>query len=104
MAKTPIMTREIADGMPHPDRAWMLRPQYETQPMYDLNKQTGYMINLKNYCMRTEYEKLRAENGIGLGEAVPRALRVQWERDMIEKYDPETACFIFMFEQIGAQA
>ena len=104
MARIPIMTPEIAADMPHPERAWALRPTIETEPMFEIKKRTGFVINLNNFVMRMEYEKLHSDYGLGLGEPVTRAMRLQWEQEMIEKYSPETAAIIDMFQQIGAQA
>lgn len=94
MNPVPILTWEAAQRMPHPDRAWTNRPSVETEPMYNLNMRSGYKINLNNYCMKMEYDRMRSERGYGLGYPTPREERLAWEQEMIERFDPDTHMLI----------
>ena len=93
----PTITRELAEQAPNPEFAWMLRPRQETEPMYRDGR-----INLKNYCMAVEYDILKMRIG-SAGHHLPEDIRKAWERDMIEKYDPVTFAFLYLYEQIGAK-
>ena len=95
----PTITPELAAQAPNPEFAWTLRPKQETEPMYRNGR-----INLKNYCMRVEYDILKKKLGKNPGDHLPDDVKKKWERDMIEKYDPVTFAFLYMFEQIGASA
>ena len=95
---TPTITPELAALAPNPEFAWMLRPQPETEPMYKEGR-----INRKNYCMAVEYDILKMKLGMA-GHHLPEEVKKQWERDMIEKYDPITFAFLYAFEQIGAKS
>lgn len=103
MKHVPILTWEAAQRMPHPERAWMNRPSFETEPMYDLRQKSGYLINLNNYCMRMEFEKMLSEKGLGMGCPVPYSVRRHWEQMMIERYDPVAYSLIVKFNQNPTQ-
>ena len=98
MVIIPTITPELAAQAPNPDFAWMLRPRQETEPLYTDDKR----INTKNYCISVEYAILAARLGM-TGHPLPPDVRKQWERKMIEKYDPVSFCFLHLLEQIGAQ-
>lgn len=94
----PTITPELAAQAPNPEFAWMLQPHPEKEPMYRDGR-----VNLRNYCMQVEYDILKMRLG-NAGHHLPDEVRRAWERDMIEKYDPVTFAFLYMYEQIGAQA
>ena len=81
----------------------MNRPSVETEPMYDLRQKSGYLINLNNYCMRMEFEKMISENAFGMGCPVPCSVRKHWEQMMIKRYDTVAYSLIVKFNQNPTQ-
>lgn len=95
----PTITPELAAQAPNPEVAWTLRPEKETEPLFTPDKK----LNYRNYAIQIEYRTLMAKLGIA-GHPVPADVKKKFERDMIEKYDPVTFAYLYMFEQIGANA
>ena len=84
----PELSWETAQAAPHPERAWLLRPEKETEPLFRKCADGATKINLDNHCIRIEYETLRSRLGYDLGHPLPSEIKRQFELDMFQKYDP----------------
>ena len=82
----PTMTPDLAAQAPNPEYAWILQPKKETEPLYTEDMR----INLKNYAINVEYQIL-AMRMCSAGYPIPIDVRLAWEREMIQKYDPYAA-------------